>query len=189
MTKLAILILLALELAVCGCGTTSPSNVTNTSANGSWEAQLIGGTAEASKLNFVTAFNVTDVSGNNESLDITSFAFFNAGTCFALPVNGVAGSRETGTASFATNTGTDQVTGQLTYTVTSITPPGNVLTLTSYTGGLTGTSSGTTSTTGTLSNGIVVGTWTLTGSSSCTGSGTFTMCQTVGSSGVCPPPP
>ena len=189
MKKLAILMVLALELAVCGCGTSTPSTVTTTSTTGNWEAQLIGGTGQASLLNFVTAFNVTDVAGNNESLDIRSFAFFNAGACFTLPVNGVAGSSERGTASFTTNTGTDQVTGQLAYSVTSITPPGNVLTLTSYHDGLTGTSSGTTSTTGTLSNGIVVGTWTLTGSSSCTGSGTFTMCQTVGSNGVCPPPP
>jgi hypothetical protein len=54
---------------------------------------------------------------------------------------------------------------------------GNVLTLT---GDLTGTSNGTTSTTGTLSNGVVVGTWTLTGGAgdpSCTGNGDFLMCQ------------
>ena len=184
MKKLAVLMVLALELAVCGCGTSSPSTVTTTSTTGNWEAELIGGTDQASELNFVTAFNVTDVSGNNESLDIKSFAFFNVGACFALPVNGVAGSTESGTASFATNSGTGQVTGQLTYTVTSITPPGNILTLTSYQNGLTGTSNGTTTTTGTLSGGVAVGTWSLTGDSSCTGpvspvTGTFIMCQGV----------
>jgi hypothetical protein len=175
MKSLAILMLLALELAVSGCGTSSPSTVTNTSASGSWEAQLTGGTAEASKLNFVTAFNVT----NNGPLDITGFNFFNAGACFA---NGTDVSTETGSASFTTNTGTDQVTGTLTLTVTSTTAPGNVLTLTSYQNGLTGTSNGTTTTTGTLSNGVAVGKWSLTADPSCTGpvspvTGTFIMCQ------------
>jgi hypothetical protein len=173
MKKLAILILLVLELAVSGCGTSSPSTVTNTATSGFWETQLIGGMGEASKLNFVTGFDVT----NSGPLDVTSFSFFNSSACFA---NGLNGSTETGTASFTTNTGTDQVTGQLTFTVTSVTPPGNVLTLTSPAGGLTGTSNGTSTTTGTLSGGIAVGTWQLTGGSgdaSCTGQGTFTMCQ------------
>lgn len=173
MKKLAILMLLALELAVSGCGTSSPSTVTNTSATGSWEAQLIGGTAEASKLNFVTEFNVE----NSGPLDVTGFSFINAGACFA---NGLDGSNEAGTASFTTNSGTLQVTGQLTFTVTSVTPPGNVLILTTPAGGLTGTSNGTTTTTGTLSGGVAVGSWKLTGGSgdpSCNGTGTFTMCQ------------
>ncbi len=186
MKKLAILMVLALELAVCGCGTTPPSPVTNTQTIGNWEAQMIGGTGAASKLNFVTAFNVT----NGGPLSDVVVGFYNAGACFSTGENVQTGS---GTASFTTNTSTDQVTGSLTFIVTSLTPQGNVLTLTSYQGGLTGTSNGTSSTTGTLSNGIVVGTWGLTGP--CTDgatpppSGTFTMCQTVGSTGVCPPPP
>ena len=174
MKKLAILMLLALELAVSGCGTSSPSTITNTSTTGFWESQLIGGTGEASKLNFVTEFNVE----NSGPLDVTSFSFINDGACFA---NGLNGSTEVGTASFTTNTGTDQVTGQLSFIVTSVTPPGNVLTLTSSTGGLTGTSNGTTTTTGTLSGGVAVGKWQLTGGAgdpSCANqSGTFTMCQ------------
>ena len=175
MKKLAFLTLLALALAVSGCGTGPAPNVVGTSASGFWEAQLIGGTGEASKLGFVTAFNVINIG----PLDITSFSFFNAGACFA---NGVKGSTEAGTASFTTNIGTGQVTGSLTYTVTSAIPVGNVLTLTSNVDGLTGTSNGTTTTTGTLSNGVAVGNWTLTGSSACTGGppsvgGTFIMCQ------------
>jgi hypothetical protein len=175
MKKLAILMLLALELAVCGCGTSPAPNTVSTSTSGFWEAQLSGGTGEAAGLNFVTAFNVTNIG----PLDITSFSFFNTGACFA---NGVKGSTESGTAQFTTNTGTGQVTGNLTYTVTSAIPTGNVLTLTSYPNGLTGTSNGTTTTTGTLSNGVAVGSWTLTGSSDCTGgpssvTGNFIMCQ------------
>lgn len=174
MKKLAFLMLLALAFAVSSCGTSPDTNpTTSTSATGFWEAQLIGGTGDASKLGFVTGFNVINVG----PLNITSFSFFNAGACFA---NGVKGSTEAGTASFTTNTGTGQVTGSLTYTVTSAIPAGNILTLTTPDGGLTGTSNGTTTTTGTLSNGVAVGTWTLTGGQgdpSCEGHGTFIMCQ------------
>ena len=189
MKKLAILMVLALELAVCGCGTTPPSTVTNTQTIGNWEAQMVGGTGAASELNFVTSFNVT----NGGPLGDIVVGFYNDGACFTTGENVTT---ESGTASFTTNTQTDQVTGAMTLTVSSITPPGNVLTLTSYANGLTGTSNGTSSTTGTLSNGLVVGTWSLSGSPSCTGgpatlSGptyTFSMCQKVGSTGVCPPP-
>lgn len=175
MKKLAILALLALELAVCGCGNSTPQNSTTTTAGGSWEALLSGGTGAASELNFVATFNVTDTTGaNNQPLTITGFSFFNAGACFA---NGVGASTETGNATLNTS-GTNQVTGTLSFTVTSVTPAGNGLSLT---GNLTGTSNGTTTTTGTLSNGVVSGTWSLTGGqgdASCAGQqGTFIMCQ------------
>jgi hypothetical protein len=169
MKKLAILILLALELAVCGCGTTSPSNQVNTQTNGLWEAQLTGGTGQASLLTFTTQFSVT----NTGPLDITNFGFINAGACFGTTANTTT---ETGTATLVTGS-TDQVTGTLNFTVTSITPAGNTLALT---GNLTGTSNGTTGTTGTLSNGVVSGSWKLTGGAgdaSCMGEGTFVMCQ------------
>jgi hypothetical protein len=170
MKKLAILILLALELVVCGCGSSnSSSTTTTTETSGNWEVQLTGGTAEASKLNFVTSFTVT----NSGPLTITGFSFINAGACFA---NGVNGSTESGSATLNTDS-SGQVTGTLDFTVTSITPAGNILALT---GNLTGTSNGTTTTTGKLSNGVVSGTWTLTGGqgdASCTGTGTFVMCQ------------
>ena len=189
MKKFAILLLLALELAVCGCGSSTLADKTiNTATSGNWEAQLTGGTDQASLLNFITVFDLT----NAGTLDIRGFNFFNQGACFGNTVNGVAGSSETGSASFTTNTATDQVTGQLSFTVTSITPPGNVLTLTTPAGGLTGTSNGTTTTTGTLTNGIAVGSWTLTGGAgdpSCTGGGSFLMCQNPTSNGTCPPPP
>ena len=48
------------------------------------------------------------------------------------------------------------------------------------TGNLTGTSNGTPQVTGTLSNGVVVGTWMLSGGAgdaSCADSGNFIMCQ------------
>ncbi|HEY3973336.1 MAG TPA: hypothetical protein VGM18_10050 [Candidatus Sulfotelmatobacter sp.] len=175
MKKLAILMVLALELAVAGCGSTTPSTTTNTSTSGNWEAQLIGGTGEASKLNFITAFNVE----NSGPLSDITIGFINQGACFATPVTGPT-TTETGSASFTTNTSTDQVTGALTFSITSDLSV-NQLVLTSYPNGLTGTSNGTTTTTGTLSNGVVIGTWQLTGGAgdpSCANqSGTFLMCQ------------
>lgn len=170
MKKLAILIALALQIAVCACGTSPNTNpVNNTTASGNWEAVLTGGTEQASLLNFVVTFNVE----NNGPLDITGFGFFNAGACFATGLNVQTYS---GTANFTTgNAGT--VTGTLDLTVNSTTNS-SVLTLT---GNLTGTSNATSTTTGALSNGVVVGTWTLSpGASSpgCnSGSGSFVMCQ------------
>lgn len=172
MKKLAILMVLALELAVCGCGTTPPNPVITTSINGLWEAKMFGGTGQASELGF-TATLIPEESG---PLNISTFAFFNQGSCFDNGANVV---NVSGKANFTTN-GTDQVTGSLTLIVNSITPPGNVLTLTSPEGGLTGISNGTTTTTGTLTNGVAVGTWTLSNSSNnatCQGAGTFIMCQ------------
>lgn len=157
MKKLALLVLL-LELAVCGCGNNNTTTTTTTSATGNWEAQLTGGTGPASLLNFVTAFSVT----NSGPLNITGFGFINAGSCF------VSGATETGTADITTDS-TNAVTGTLSYSVQSGSPSGNVLTLT---GNVTGTASNNA-----LTGGAVVGTWTLTGSNDCTGTGDFTMCQ------------
>lgn len=169
-SKLAILVLVALGMALCACGNGPNTNtVNNTTTNGNWEAKLIGGTGQASLLNFVTTFSVT----NSGPLDITGFGFINDGACFATGLNA---QHENGTASFTTDN-SGKVTGTLSLTVTSINPPGNTLSLT---GNLTGTSNGTTTKTGTLSNGVVVGDWTLSGGAgdpSCTGSGSFIMCQ------------
>ncbi len=72
MKKLALVALLALEFAVSGCGTSgAPSTTTNTEATGNWEAQLTGGTDQASLLNFVTTFTVT----NSGPLDISGLWF------------------------------------------------------------------------------------------------------------------
>jgi hypothetical protein len=174
MKKLVFGMVLALELAICGCGSNTIANtVTNTSASGTWEAQLTGGFDQSSLLNFVTAFRIYDTG----PLDITGFNFFNKeGKCFAIGTINAPGSSETGTATLITGAA-DQVTGTFNFKVTSISPPGNVLTMT---GNVTGTSNGTPQVTGTLSNGVVVGTWTLSGGAgdaSCAGAGNFIMCQ------------
>jgi hypothetical protein len=165
MKKAVIVALLALELTVSGCGHSS-STTTTTTASGDWEAQLTGGTGDASLLNFVTAFTVTNTSGvSNQALNITGFSFINAGACF------VSGETESGSATLTTSS-TNQVTGTMTFTVKSGTPPGNTLMLT---GDVTGTQSGNS-----LTGGVVSGTWQLTGQGgdpSCQGSGSFLMCQ------------
>ncbi|SRR5579862_197901 len=168
MKKLAILTLLALELAVGGCGNTPPTNIINTETNSNWEAQLIGGKGEASKLSFVTAFAVA----NTAPLTISQIGFINSNACFQVGQNFVTAN---GSATLTTASN-GAVTGTLTYNALSETTS-NALSLT---GNLTGTSNGTTGTTGTLSNGVVTGTWTLTGGQgdpSCVGQGTFIMCQ------------
>ncbi|HYM75084.1 MAG TPA: hypothetical protein VE377_03830 [Candidatus Dormibacteraeota bacterium] len=173
MKKFALIALLALEFAVCGCGNSTTPTTTSTQATGNWEAQMTGGTEQASLLNFVTAFNVT----NSGPLSVTGFGFFNSGSCFATGTNAATVS---GNATFTTSS-TNSVTGTLTMTVTSTTN-GSVLTLgTPNPATLTGTSNGTTTTTGTLSNGVVVGNWSLqpgSGANGCNaGGGTFVMCQ------------
>jgi len=185
MKKLAILALLGLSLAVYGCGSRTIANTNiNTASTATWEAHLVGGTGPASELDFLTTFNVQTYNNIDVPLDIPSsgFNFFNVGQCFSTGFQVVT---VTGDAAYATTLGTDQVIGKLNMTVTSLTPAGNVLTLTAPQGGLTGLSNGTTTsggttTTGTLTNGVAVGTWTLAagaGTPQCVGSGTFVMCQ------------
>jgi hypothetical protein len=187
MKKLAFLALLALSLAVYGCGSsTLNTTLTNTTASGNWEAHVNGGLGSASQLNFLTNFTVTDNgSGANLSLDINNFSFINAGSCFPT---GIDTSSPSGNTTFSTVTGTDQVVGTMTYIVRSNAPPGSFLTLTSYANGFTGISTATQNQTGTLSNGVVVGQWTLTNSTKntdCNGTGTFIMCQ---GTATCTPP-
>jgi len=203
MRKLALLALV-LELAVCGCGTAPNSGVVTTTTSGNWEAQFLGGAPSsptatgplfpASQLNFVTAFTVTSViEGTPESLNITGFGLFNATQCFATGTGA-----ETVTGSATLNTAqSGQVTGSFNYSITSVATPttvaGNLLTLTTQGGGVSGTSSGTSTTTGTLSNGVFWGQWTLKSSdTNClpkedNGSvtGTYIMCQ---GTATCTPP-
>lgn len=167
---LSIALALALEFAVCACGTSpNTSTVNNTTTSGNWEAQLTGGTAQASLLNFVVTFTVT----NGGPLDVIGVGFFNQSDCFATGLNLETGS---GTTTFTTNNA-GQVTGTLSLNIKS-NANGSVLALS---GQLTGNSNGTTTTIGTLTNGVVVGTWTLTPGSSATscngGKGNFVMCQ------------
>jgi len=177
MKKVAFLTLLALAAAVLSCGTRTPTTTVETTTSGNWEAQLIGGIGPASQLNFVTQFTLDNNNGVSEPFTPTGFSFINAGPCF------VTTNSPTGTASLNTNSA-NQVTGSMNFTVTSLTPTGNTLTLSTGTsGGISGTASGAPGTILIMTNGVVWGTWSLTGS--CTSGltapvqGTFLMCQSA----------
>jgi hypothetical protein len=180
MKKLAILCVVAIELAAGGCAIPPPTTQVNTTASGNWEAQLSGGTGQGALLNFVTTFQFANLG----AVDITHLTFVNNNTCFQ------GGQTATATITNAQTLPNGQFSGTLTYKIISGIPAGNALTLI---GTITGTSSGTTGVIGTLTNGAVTGTpgplgsktadngWKLTGSSDCGGkkgmTGSFTMCQ------------
>jgi hypothetical protein len=181
MKKLAVLIVVALAGLLLSCADNTRNNNITTTTNGNWEAGFSGGTGPTSLLGFVVQFSVTDTTGHaNEPLDIYNFAFYNAGECFAT---GKDEETESGTATLTTAS-SGQVTGTLTLVITSK-ATGAALTLN---GNLQGMSNGTTTSTGTLSNGVVWGNWTLTPgngtgpAAACTTptdatSATFVMCQ------------
>lgn len=148
MKKFAIILLVALELAVAGCGSSQTTAAAD--ASGTWQAVLTGGAGEGSVLSFNTKFSVN----NDGSVSVSSISFLTVGTCF------VSGQTGSGTATLTTDS-TGLVTGDVTFIVQSGTPAGNTLTL-------TGTESGST----------ITGNWTLTGgagSDDCVGGGDFTM--------------
>jgi hypothetical protein len=183
MKKLAIIVLLALAtlLANCGSRTVAQQNLTGTGGN--WEAEFTGGTGDAALLAFTTQFNTG--YGGTTTFNIYYFSFINTNPCFTA----VAG--ETGSATLSTS-GSDQVTGSLTYTVNSSTPSGITLSLSttartvpnttiSLPGGqISGTASGSSGNTA-LENGAVTGNWILSSTNSsypnCSGYGSFLMCQ------------
>jgi hypothetical protein len=205
MKQLAIITLFALALALYGCSTTTIRNanqiITNISS-GNWEAQLTGGIGSVAGLNFVTQFTVTNTTGQNTAaLDITGFSFINAGSCFGNNL-GAAAASEAGSSTLNTDS-TGQVSGSMDFAVTSSAAggaqAGNVLMLTTASitengialppGGVSGTSSGTSTTTGTLSHGVVWGNWSLTSTDTkCIPTspvyGAFIMCQGVASCSI-----
>jgi hypothetical protein len=156
MKEVAVLLLVAFMLN--GCGSSSKTTTTATTAPGVWSADLPGGTGGASGFSFTTQFTLN----GDGSLSITYFQFLTQGTCFP-----VSGGTQTGSMVLTTNTTTNAVTGTFTYTVQS---GGNTLTLN---GTVTGTASGTA-----LSGGSITGTWSLTGGTGCNSTGeSFTMTQ------------
>ncbi len=176
--------MLALELAVCGCGNSS-SHCDSKYAN----HRKLGGLShsavptQASLLNFVVSFNVT----NSGPLDFNSSpaSLLQSG---GLLCNGTNERRNTERDGHAEHRMAGIVTGTFTMNIDFRTTNGNAMALT---GTLTGNSNGTTTTTGNLTNGVVVGPWTLTGAAgdpSCSvPSGTFVMCQNP-TGGTCPAP-
>jgi heat shock protein HslJ len=157
-----VLILLAVALLLNGCGASSTPNVQQASG-GVWQSEMLGGVGAASGLSFIAQFTVS----NNGALSITNFQFLTQvdGGCFP-----VTGATPSGNLSVTFNSA-DQVSGTFSFKIVS---GGNTLTLTSTQ--ITGTVNGTNNT---LSNGVIVGNWALTGGTGCNNvNGTFTMTQT-----------
>jgi hypothetical protein len=156
-------ILLVAMLLVNGCG--SNSTPTPTTAADTWSATVLGGHGPASGFSFSTDFTLN----SNGTLTLSTFQFYNAGSCFPVDGDAVTG--------LITNLEVNQdnyaVTGTLKFTVQS---GSNTLVLT---GALTGT--GGPSGNDVLTGGSVTGTWVFTGSGSPTGcndtTGSFTMTQ------------
>ena len=114
--------------------------------SGNWNATLMDTQGNQS-----FAFTTVLVDQGDGNVSVSKFAFSSNSNCF------VSGTTETGTFGLAGNFN-GNVNGTFGMTITSGTPSGNTLTLS-----------------GTVNGGTVSGTWTLTGSLGCTGSGTFTM--------------
>lgn len=160
MKEVAILLLLTVMLS--GCGTT-PS--VQAGVGGIWAAVLVGGEGQASGFSFNTQFTVS-----GSALSFSSLEFLNndPGGCFPLSP---ALSGDSGTADLSYNSADQLTNSSVTITVTS---GGNTLTLTSIS--VTGTIN---TNTNVLSDGLITGTWALTGGAGCTGTGSFTMTQSA----------
>jgi hypothetical protein len=126
-------------------GCGSNNNSSSNTVNGTWNASLMSGGNTP-----VFAFGTSMTENNDGSLNITNFSFTTSSPCFAA---------ETESGSFTLGGNFNgSVSGKFGMTVQSSTPTGNTLTLS-----------------GAVSGNTITGTWTLTGSSGCTGSGSFTM--------------
>jgi hypothetical protein len=160
MKEFAVLLLLALLLN--GCGDNHVANP-QVAAGGVWQSEMLGGDGAASGLSFIAQFTVA----NNGAMNFTSFQLLTQIDGGCLPVTGP---RPTGTLMVTPNAA-NQVSGTFSLTVVS---GANTLTLTSTS--VTGTLNGINDT---LSDGVIIGTWTLKGSTGCNTNGTFTMTQTT----------
>ena len=126
-------------------GCGSNNNSSSNTVNGTWNASLMSGGNTP-----VFAFGTSMTENNDGSLNITNFSFTTSSSCFSSET-------ESGSFKLAGNFN-GNVNGKFGMTVQSSTPTGNTLALT-----------------GAVSGNTITGTWTLTGGSGCTGSGSFTM--------------
>jgi hypothetical protein len=136
---------LILLLSIALAGCGSNGNSAN--INGNWSATLTDSGGGATVFNFVTALAVN----SDGSLSVVNFTFNSSGPCF------VSGQSATGSVTLSGNFN-GNVTGSFQLNVQSTGSLNSVLTLN-----------------GTVSGGVITGTWTLTGGIGCTGNGAFTM--------------
>jgi len=145
MKTLGITMLLGMGLALVGCGTDSSNKSGN--INGNWTATLSDG-GGTQMFAFTTSLVATGTAG---TLTVNNFRFSTDSACF------VSGETETGSFALSGDF-TGNVSGQLGMSILSGSPGGNNLILS-----------------GKVSGNTIRGTWTLAGSPSCNGSGSFTM--------------
>jgi len=145
MKHFALAALLIASVTLIGCGSNSNSDSSN--INGTWNATLMSNGGGSTAFTFGTSLKV---NGDN-SLSISNFSFTSDSACF------VSGEKESGSFTLSGNFN-GQVKGSFGFSVLSGSPSGNTLTLS-----------------GTANGNTISGTWSLTGSGGCTGSGNFTM--------------
>lgn len=115
MKQFSITLLLAVGLALVGCGSNNnnPANI-----NGTWNASLLSN-GSTTNFNFGTSLKVN----TDGSLTVTNFNFTTTSSCFA------SGETESGSFTLSGNFN-GNVNGQFGMTVQSGTPAGNTLALT-----------------------------------------------------------
>jgi hypothetical protein len=115
--------------------------------NGNWTATLMNTTGTPT-----FAFSTSFTQSNGSNLNVVNFTFTTPGNCFESQQT-----TETGSFSLTGNFN-GQVSGSFAMTIKTTGASDDVLTLQ-----------------GTVQDGRITGTWNLTGSTSCTGNGNFTM--------------
>jgi hypothetical protein len=136
---------LAVGLILVACGGGSSSS--SPTVTGNWTATLTN-TDSTPALGFTTSLTQ---SGGSVMVTGTNLNFTTSTACFT------SGGSQTGSFVLSGNFN-GNITGAFQLIITSGTPTGNTLTLQ-----------------GTVNNNTITGTWTLTGTGGCTGSGTFTI--------------
>ena len=147
MLKSGIVICLAVALFTVGCGSNN-SGSSSTNVNGNWSASLVNSSDGSSAYAFTTTLTET----NGGSVTVTNFKLTSTGSCFVDGQTTQSGSF-TLSGDFSGN-----VKGTFGMTVNSLNNNGALLVLQGGVG----------------PNNTIVGTWQLTGSSACSGQGTFT---------------
>jgi hypothetical protein len=167
MKEVTILLLFALMLNGCG----SSQTTAQAAEGGVWGADMLGGVGTSSGFSFQTQFTV----GSNGALGITNFQFLNAkspGNCFGTAAPTTSGSL----TNLDYNTDDQLISGTFSFTITSAAGDKVTLTSTAVTGSVNTNNN-------TLSDGSIIGNWTLVPASSNStcldASGTFTMTQTA----------
>jgi len=145
--SIGIIVLASVALAMAGCGSSS-NNSTN--VNGNWSASLSNSPTGPTIYSFTTT--IAESSGGGVS--VSSFTLTSSnGSCFTGPTT------ETGSFTLSGNF-SGSVTGTFGMTITAQDTGGqNVLMLQG----------------GVAPNNTITGNWSVTGTTACTGQGTFTM--------------